>query len=82
MLRFLVLQQVIPDASQKDESEHLAWYAEQCNAAMVATVLTVPFPLLERDDHTLQQVRGNGTRLPDGSQDRVQTTSHGITARL
>jgi len=62
---------MVSDTSQKDVGKNLAWYTEQCDASVIAAVPTVPLPLPERDDHTPQQVRRNGTGLPDGSQDSM-----------
>ena len=59
---------MVSDTSQKDVGENLAWYTEQCDASVIAAV---PSVLPERDDHTPQQVRRNGTGLPDGSQDSM-----------
>ncbi|XP_069972770.1 uncharacterized protein [Penaeus vannamei] len=76
----LVPQQVISDMYQKDVGENLARYTEQCDALVIATVPSIPFPLPERDDHTPQQIRGNS--LPYGSQDNMQAPSHRFSSNL
>lgn len=67
VLQPLVPQQVVSNTSQKDVSEHLAWYTKKCNASVIATIPLIPFPLPARDTHTPQQVRANSTKLPDGN---------------
>ena len=57
----LMLQQVSADPCQQQMGKHLAWYAEQRYSSVVVAVLTVPFPLPDRDDQPLLPVRGNGT---------------------
>ncbi|KAG0695452.1 hypothetical protein GWK47_026888 [Chionoecetes opilio] len=42
--------------------KHLAWYAEQCNTAVIVAVLTVPFPFPDRDDQPPFPVRRNGKK--------------------
>lgn len=49
--------------------EHFSWYAEQYNALEIAAVPAMPFPFLERSDHTPQQALENGNYMPVGSQD-------------
>ena len=58
-----MLQQVSEDPCQQQMGkQHLAWYAEQRYSTVVAAaVLTVPFPLPDRDDQPLLPVRRNGT---------------------
>lgn len=59
---------MVEDPFQKNVSENLAKYTEQCDATVVTTVQTILLPLPEKDDHAAQQVRGNGIGLPDGNQ--------------
>ena len=51
------LGEVVADPFHKNVGENFACYAEQCNATVVATGPTIPFPLPKRDDHAPQQVR-------------------------
>lgn len=61
-------------------SRHLVWYAEQCNTALVVAVLTVLFLFPDRNDQSPVLVRRSDTRLPYGSQDRMQPMDHGCTS--
>lgn len=53
--------------SYKNESKNLSWYSDLCDATGVAAVPLITLPLSERYKDAPQQVRMNGTRLPNGS---------------